>query len=135
MSKKSVAAVEPITTSAMGQVSRQLFERHRRAVKLARQLDRAVERAVGEHQAADAAVTELPRGELGHLAGADQHRRLVVESDSKICIASSTATELTETFAAADAGLAAHALGDGERLVEARGAGPLPAVPARPAAS
>ena len=60
---------------------------------------------------------QMPRRELAHLAGADQHRGLVLEAieDRRRQLDRRRAHR---HGAAGDAGLGAHALGDRERLVE-----------------
>ena len=117
VSTKPVAAVEPITMSASGRYFGEVLERHRRAAEVARQLDGAVERAVGDHHVADAVAEQMARRQLAHLAGADQHRGLVLET------VEDRARQLDRRRAdrhraAGDAGLGAHPLGDRERLVE-----------------
>ncbi len=99
------------------QVAPEILERHGRTVELARELDGAIERAVREHQRADAVRLEMPRDELRHLARADQHRGLVRERLEDL------QREVDRDRADGDAprrdaGLGAHALRDRERLVE-----------------
>ena len=78
---------------------------------------RAIEAAVGDDHAADLLRVQVPRGELDHVAGADQERRVALEA------AEDAARELDaggcdRDRARADGGLAADLLGDGERRLE-----------------
>ncbi len=114
--------------SACFRYSPEALERDREAAELARQLDRVVEGARRHHDGAAAARLQMARDELAHLAGADQHDRLVVESLEDGARQIRRDRRHRHRFPG-DAGLGADTLGDRERAVEglvedrARGAG------------
>ena len=99
------------------QVFRDAIEGYRDALELARQRNRALERAGGDHHAADALGLQMARGELAHRPGADQHRGLVVELLEDRPREVDGRRRDRHGFAG-NARLRAHALRDGERAVE-----------------
>ncbi len=95
------------------EIAGEILEANRAALNFLRQLDRAIEGPIGHHHAAHAVASQAARHQIAHLAGSDQHDRLVVEPIEN-SFRQIDRDRAHRHGAAADAGLAAHPFRDRE---------------------